>query len=276
MTYPVISLSDGRKIRDEIVANYDKSKKNPYPKKVLDKDFKGLSALIGDAVCIDDREFGDLYAEAEDIRKELLEDGVLASYMSGAVKSPSELSEYLEELLAPRLFSLLDTFPNEALHDPRFWRYLALFPFRWMLCLREPDMQDQDFGGINGKRNYWLLVRAYQWGRKCAETDGSTMAHKIRETRRLHKMSEGYVIDVVHSWIVRTRWCDMSHVAKAFIESITSPKELFNTGTTDDVRPVSILARRVGQVNNNICLNALTQSEAKKVIDAEKLKVISA
>ena len=272
MTYPVISLIDGRKIRDELLANYDKGKKNPYSDKVLDKDFKDLSKLIGEASCADGQDIGDLYFESQQIMDELLGGGVLDALLGGAVGKKSPSGECLEELLAPRLFALLDSMPNEALHDPRFWRYLALFPFRWALCAREPELQDSDFGGINGKRNYWFLVRAYQWGRKCAEKDGATLAHQVRSTRRAHKLSDGYVIDFFHSWIVRSRWCDMSHVSKAFINSATSPKEVFDASKD---RQVSKLATRVGQINNNICLNALTQDEAQKIIDLEKIKVLA-
>jgi len=270
MTYPIISLTDGRKVRDELFANFDKDKKSPYPKKVLDKDFKGLSSLIGEASCSDGQDIGDLYNESQQILEELLDGGVLDAYMAGAVGKASSSGEYLEELLAPRVFELLNSFPNEALHDPRFWRYLALFPFRWALLAREPELQDSDFGGINGKRNYWLLVRAYQWGRKCVDNDGATLAHQVRLSRRAHNLSEGYVIDFFHSWVVRSRWCDMNHVSKAFINSATTPKEVFDAGTD---RQVSKLATRVGQINNNICLNALTQDEAQKIIDIEKLKV---
>jgi hypothetical protein len=113
-------------------------------------------------------------------------------------------------------------------------------------------------------------VRAYQWGRKCVDNDGATLAHQVRLSRRAHNLSEGYVIDFFHSWVVRSRWCDMNHVSKAFINSATTPKEVFDAGTD---RQVSKLATRVGQINNNICLNALTQDEAQKIIDIEKLKV---
>ena len=272
MTYPIVSLADGRKVRDELFAYFDKGKTSPYPKKVLDKDFKGLSSLIGEASCSDGQDIGDLYNESQQILEELLDGGVLDAYMAGAVGKASSSGEYLEELLAPRVYALLDSFPNEALHDPRFWRYLALFPFRWALLAREPELQDSDFGGINGKRNYWLLVRAYQWGRKSADGDGATLAHQVRLARRANKLSDGYVIDFFHSWIVRSRWCDMNHVAKAFINSANSPKEVFDYS---DDRQVSKLATRVGQINNNICLNALTEQEAQAIINAEKSKVLA-
>jgi len=272
--YPIVEVTDGRKIRDEIVALFEKSKKSPYPVKALAKDFKGLSSLVAFAPCADNIEVGDLYEESEAIRNELIEGSVLESYITGAVDKKAKPGEYLEELLAPRLFNLLDSLPTEALHDPRFWRYLALFPFRWAMFIREPEFKDDDFGGTNSKRNYWLLVRAYQWGRKCAAEGQPTAAHDVRLARRQKGLSDGYVIDAHHSHVVRPRWCDTATVARAFIQSITQPKELFDTGNTDDTRPVAALAKRIAQVNNNICLNALSPEEVRQVIDNEKLKVL--
>ena len=272
MTYPIISLEDGRKIREEILATFDKKKKSSYPPKTMDKNFKNLSDLIGDAPCIDDRDLGDLYQEAEEIRHELIEDGVLDKFASGVVDGAAKPIECLEELFAPRIYALLKDFPHEALHDPRFWRYLALFPFRWLLCAREPELQDQDFGGVNGGRYLWLLVRAYQWGRKSALDNGGTQAHDVRNSRRAHKLSDGYVIDFFHSWVIRSRWCDMNHVSRAFISSVTTPQEVFDSA---DDRQVSKLAIRVGQVNNNICLNALTHDEVLTIVDIEKEKVLA-
>jgi len=273
--YPIVEVNDGRKIRDEIVALFQKSKKSPYPAKALAKDFKGLSSFIAFASCAEDVEVGDLYEESEAIRNELIEGNVLDAFMAGAVEKQANPGEYVEELLAPRLYALLDSLPTEALHDPRFWRYLALFPFRWAMFMREPEFKDDDFGGTNSKRNYWLLVRAYQWGRKCAAAGLPTAAHDVRSARRKNGLSEGYVIDAHHSHIVRPRWCDTSTVARAFIKSITEPNELFDTGSTEDSRPVAALAKRIAQVNNNICLNALSSDEVKNVIDIEKNKVLN-
>ncbi len=49
---------------------------------------------------------------------------------------------------APKIFRALGSLSLDCLEDEDFWRYLALFPFRWYLIAREPELKPQDFGGI--------------------------------------------------------------------------------------------------------------------------------
>jgi hypothetical protein len=268
MTYPTVTLIAGRQVRDELLKFY--KKKSQYPKQVFDRDFSGLEnhvELVGDAHV--DVEW--LYEISEMLRTKLIVSGAVDKWAQGAMKpSGDSSSEYLEELMAEELHKILDGLPQEVLHDSNFWRYLGLFPFRWYLLEREPELQDVDFGGTASQRQYWLLIRTYLWGRKSCNTssaDPYEMVYATRNLRRRLKQTDGWVIDFYHSHIIRPRWSDLPSVTRAFIKATGVTPELIDS---DSSGPVRALARSVARLQNNLCLPFLTEKELVDVFCQEK------
>ncbi len=96
---------------------------------------------------------------------------------NGGVVKDTDLYD-LETEMAVELHRLLKDLPVAMLADMGYWRYLALFPYRWYLLAREPELQPQDFGGAKvelddeGRERvttpnskYQLIVRSFLWGK---------------------------------------------------------------------------------------------------------------
>ena len=173
-----------------------------------------------------------------------------------------ETQTRLEATLAGPLHSQLSSLPVACLQDPDFWRYLALFPFRWYLLAREPELQPQDYGGettvtlANGKpaiqgtsMKYQVMLRTYLWG-KCAFDDADPLAEggdchrrsdvisKLKDKDSSIALSE---IDVWHSHMVRVQMGQLGMIPAAFIDTITNP----DCSTTNEARELEKLVTRM-------------------------------
>ena len=268
MAYPTVTLVAGRQVRDELFKFY--KKKSQYPNKVFERDFSGLEKhveLVGDSHV--DVEW--LYEISEMLRTKLIVSGAVDKWAQEAMKPSDEVSsEYLEELMAEELHKILDGLPQEVLHDSNFWRYLGLFPFRWYLLEREPELKDVDFGGTASQRQYWLLIRTYLWGRKCFSTTSANpyeMVYATRNLRRRLKQTDGRIIDFYHSFIIRPRWSDLPSVTRAFIRATGTSPELIDK---DSKGPVRAIAKSAARVQNNVCLPFLNDNELLDVFCKEK------
>ncbi len=218
----------------------------------------------------------DLYSQAEAIRQNFTKKSFVANRKTGAIKEATTKGEYLEELMAEHLHKALETLDPRALHDPGFWRFLALFPYRWFLLEREPEMKSHDYGGQEGSKHLWLLIRTFIIGRKSktpGEPDEYLNTRAYRDARRRRKLSDGRWIDFYHSQIVRKRWHDCVAVSNAFIEScVTHPEALDEDN--EGKRYADSLAQRLKRLAPNILLSALPQADLKILIDNEKKKTL--
>jgi len=170
----------------------------------------------------------------------------------------------------------LDSVDPRALHDAGFWRFLALFPYRWYLLEREPEMLVNDYGGGEGSKRYWLLIRTFIIGRKSraiGDIDEYLNTRAYRDARRRKKLSDGYWIDFYHSHIARKKWHDCSEVSNAFINScVTSPEALDEDNKNS--RNAGSLAKRLLRISPNILFDVLPAADLKQLIDDEKNKVL--
>lgn len=268
MSYPTLDIAASIGVADKLrTATLGRKR---VPADLHKRDFLGLdqAVTLSEGASIDEDA---LWAESDRIRKELIDDGMLQAYMSVASR-PLDVGQYLEEFMAERLHRLLDGLPAVVLHDARFWRYLGLFPFRWFLLIREPELQPQDFGGSNAGRDKWLMVRTYQWGRKCHDegaTEPYSGVYAIRGVRRKAGETEGMVIDFYHSHIVRPRWADSANVALAFIGATAMSPPLIDK-SPKPTEPVRSLARRVSRLSGNLCLPFLEPDELQSVLIRER------
>lgn len=272
MKYPRLSVRSARLVRDEIAAAIEDGE----PLAIIeDKDFRNLeSKHVEYWDCEQPLDANALYSFSMATKREMLDEAKVDKYKSNGTDN---YAFYLEELMAARVHQAVDLLPPEALHDAGFWRYLGLFPYRWYMLQRERSMLNHDFGGSEGQREKWLLIRTFQWGRKCfdpraGENYGRSLA--VRLAKRRLGVSEGFTIDFYHSHIIRPRWADTSEVAGAFVDAATSAPEATDTGTEESKRPVAQMAKLVARLANNVCLPALSGDEVRAMFESEKLRIL--
>jgi hypothetical protein len=167
----------------------------------------------------------------------------------------------IEELYAEYMHQYLMEIPYQALQDPAFWRYLALFPFRGYLGLREPDLTVLRYGGGSGSSKVrWLLPRTFIWGRKTRDFNLGhyDRAHVLRKLRSDEGLSTGTIIDFYHSHIVRTAWSANTAVAQSFIDNVAAEPVLFDLEATAN-RPTNRMASAVARLSNNVLLEYATE-----------------
>lgn len=135
----------------------------------------------------------------------------------------------LEAKMASEIHQVLSACHMDHLEDEDFWRYLALFPFRWYLIAREPELQPQDFGGFTemgdedtGRRRRvkslvtQLIYRTFLWGKIAFE-------HNARDRYQRATViadREGPSIDIWHSHLIRTQLGQLGVMPHAFLDCI--------------------------------------------------------
>jgi len=219
----------------------------------------------------------ELYAQSDEIRQHFESEDLVKKRKVGAVDvSKVVKGDYLEELMTEYLHKYLDQVDSRALHDPGFWRFLALFPYRWYLLEREHEMKPHDYGGMETEKQKWLLIRTFISGRKAKSSgkrDEYLNTRAYRDARRRRKLSDGRTIDFYHSHIVRKRWHDCVAVSNAFIETCVAVPEALDEDD-EGKRFANDLAKRLRRVTPNILLAALSSADLKNLFDEEKKKTL--
>lgn len=173
----------------------------------------------------------------------------------------------LEQNHAELLHKHLSQLPTQALQDPNFWRYLALFPFRRYLTVRERDLTPIRYGGgSGGSKAYWLLPRTFIWGRKCFDSKAQSyeLVHEMLEQRLKNGLSAGTVIDFYHSHIVRTAWSADSRISLDFLAGVFSEPILFDKDNKAS-RPTNVLSSSIARLSNNVLLEVADNSVAEEI-----------
>ncbi len=199
----------------------------------------------------------DLFVKAQEIY-------LTANYESRSVYE-------LEENHAQYIHEYLSQLPSQVLQDPSFWRFLALFPFRRYLTVRESDLAPKRYGGGSGvAKAYWLLPRSFIWGRKCFDpsTGSYDLVHEMLRQRELNGYSSGFVIDFYHSHIVRAAWSADSQIALDFLRSVFSNPVLFDEDTNAS-RPTNVLSSAIARLSNNVLLEVADDALAKEIQKAK-------
>lgn len=185
----------------------------------------------------------------------------------------------LEAFMAEHIHRTVQALPIDLREDPGFWRYLALFPFRWYLKLREPELQPQDYGGTKPDKdrpdkrhltqaNYQLLFRTYLWGKiafgkpnpdkvNANEKDLYRRATLVNETN-------GAPTDVWHSHMVRVQLGQLGHLPHAFIDSICDEPRANTT------KPARLVEKRLTRMKHNILLDVYDAPKARALVDEQK------
>ena len=184
---------------------------------------------------------------------------------------------HFEIQFAPEVFKALKDLSLDCLEDEDFWRYLALFPFRWYLLAREPELKPQDFGGMQE-----VLVVDTD-GKPVLDQDGaqkirlakSTMINQlIYRTYLIGKAMEdkseadhferagavpkgGPLTDIWQSHIIRVAIGRIGLVRHAFIDRIRT-EPIAKSRMFDFARE---LAKKTTRIKNNVVLDDKSKSE---------------
>lgn len=271
--YPRLSVNKAIEVRNQIAAA---KAAGVSMVDLLKSDFNGLLSHVEEGESTDATTADQLYLTAESIKNTFSDNDLVAQRKVGAVKVGTTQGEYLEELMAEHLHKSLENLDSRALHDPGFWRFLALFPYRWYLLEREPQMSATDYGGCEGSKSYWLLIRTFIIGRKSrriGKSDEYLNSRVYRDARRIKGMSDGRVIDFYHSHIVRKRWHDNVEISNSFIESCTSAPEALDEGEGDG-RHANEFSKSVRRLTPNFLFAALPANELRTRFDSEKKKIL--
>jgi len=210
---------------------------------------------------------------SEQMRRDLLpgcSNNALMSYSKGSKGAAIQL----EAEMAGRLHSSLCQIDVAILQDEDFWRYLSLFPFRWYLLAREPEMQPQDFGGTApkldesgevvrfGKTNLktQLLLRTYLWG-KCALDENSSTPWSPYSRATSIGPDGPSVTDIWHSHIIRVQLGQMTEAAHAFVD-VSAEAPL----TTSESRQLEKLLTRM---KHNVLLDHYDYAGARKLVEEQ-------
>lgn len=190
-------------------------------------------------------------------------------------ENPEDLA-LLEAFMSSRVHRALADVPVEILHDFRFWRYLALFPFRWYLQLREPELQPQDYGGSKPDKEeperrhrsspiYQLLLRTYLWGK--IALDSEEEEDPYRRSTIVNK-TDGSVMDVWHSHLVRIQLGQLGRMPHAFLDSICSDPKANGTD------PARVVEKRLTRMKHGILFDVHDLEEVRAIADEQKEKAL--
>ena len=167
----------------------------------------------------------------------------------------------LEEHFAQHIVSQLDLVDDVAVHDPDFWRYLTLFPYRQYVQLRYKNFGSERYGGGGNVRlQRWALIQALLWGLRTVYAGDPKFTSKHRLDRMKAKLSESSTDFYIEN-IVSRHWASYGAAARAFIEVTSSdePFALFDTGNVSVKRPTYRFGGLVGRSSENVYFHALDQ-----------------
>lgn len=118
--YPRLSSNKAIMVRDEI----DSARTNGVPlDDLLKQDFKNLLSIVENGESLVETSIEDLYFQADAMRQNFANKGLVANRKTGAVKEATTRGEYLEELMAEHLHRTLEIRPTCS---ARSW-ILAIF-----------------------------------------------------------------------------------------------------------------------------------------------------
>lgn len=180
-----------------------------------------------------------------------------------------------EIAIAPMVYEAIQKISLDCREDEDFWRYLALFPFRWYLIAREPELQPQDYGGLKEKSEIdddgeesiktskssmvnQLIYRTYLIG-KAIQDGTNSNAPYVRATAIPRG---GPLADIWQSHVIRVTIGRIGLVRHAFIDRVKT-EPIAKSQMKDFARS---LASRLTRLKNNVALDMHSKSEIDAVV----------
>jgi hypothetical protein len=214
-----------------------------------------------------------------DAKQFLIDADAVHSKWNALVKSVKKVTKddlvQFEIKIAPELFKAINKVRIDCREDEDFWRYVALFPYRWYLIAREPELQPQDYGGLketvvkdeDGKEEVkvsnstminQLIYRTYLIGKAIEDTSNSEdqFARKDAIPRK------GPLTDIWQSHIIRVTIGRIGLVRHAFVDRVMT-ESIAKERMKDFARD---LASRLTRMRNNVVLDLHDKDEINAVV----------
>lgn len=193
---------------------------------------------------------------------------------------------YLFEIkYAGQIYEIIESCHIDLREDKDFWRYLALFPFRWYLLAREAQdgkFKPQDFGGLTevpSKENPpdpdskpkkieaafqgHLIYRTYLIGKAMNDKENAA-DHFLR--RNAFGLGDP-VTDIWQSHIIRVKIGRIGKLAHAFVDKVSGYKP-------DDMKESARkLAKGVTRIKNNVLYDEHSKIEIDKLMNDQEALV---
>ena len=175
----------------------------------------------------------------------------------------------MEAVFSAKIHDGLAHLRIDHLEDEGFWRYLALFPFRWYLLAREgQNLKPQNFGGIRERVDEddsgdsfssespfvnQVMYRAYVIGQ--AMRDVSNTENEYGRANAIPR--GGPVIDFWHSHVLRVQIGRIGEVPRALVDAVATEQD-------NQMKDVGReLAKAITRLKSNVLLDVYD----KKLLD---------
>lgn len=191
---------------------------------------------------------------------------------------------YLFEIkFAGQIYEIIESCHIDLREDKDFWRYLALFPFRWYLLAREAKdgkFKPQDFGGltvVSQKKDPrdpdyvvkkteaafqgHLIYRTYLIGKAMYDEENAVDPFARRSAIDLGDP----VTDIWQSHIIRVKMGRIGKIAHAFVDKVSSYKT-----PIDMKESARKLASGVTRIKNNVLFDGHSKTEIDKLMNDQE------
>lgn len=267
MTYPTLSAAKAQEVADLIMAA---PKKSQLSIDISEDQFIVLKdGFDYDRVRIESR--------ADEVKKSWEQE-----FSKGKKRTIDDL--YLFEIkYAGQIFEVIESCHIDLREDKDFWRYLALFPFRWYLLAREAqdgEFKPQDFGGLTvvlQKKDALdpdyvekkkeavfqghLIYRTYLIGKAMYDEDNAVDPFSRRGALDLGDP----LTDVWQSHIIRIKIGRIGKLAHAFVDKVSGYKPPF-----DMKESARKLAKGVTRIKNNVLYDEHSKIEIDQFMNEQE------
>jgi len=264
MTYPTLSASKAQEVADLIMAA---PKKSQLAVDIREDQF----VVLKDGF---DYDRANIEKSSATVHKAWEE-----KYLEKKSRTDDDL--YLFEIkFAGQIYEIIESCHIDLREDKDFWRYLALFPFRWYLLAREAKdgkFKPQDFGGLTvvsqkkDPRNpdyvvkkteaafqTHLIYRTYLIGKAMYDEENAVDPFARRSAIDLGDP----VTDIWQSHIIRVKMGRIGKVAHAFVDKVSSYKP-----PIDMKESARKLASGVTRIKNNVLYDEHSKTEIDKLMN---------
>lgn len=210
--YPTISAENARRLRDDYLELLNQGIQEPRASGELES-LLGEVAEHKAGADFDEHLFWETSASIRDDMNRLV----------GQFEKTTGIDQRLgigEIFVGGRLHKALREFEIAARADKGFWRWLSLGPMFWFVRWREPELQDQDIGAMEGSVRYWLLVRAYLAGHLAYDESNPEDPYHL-----LRFVETGSYADFWHSHVARPTYHHQGIFSQTFIGLAAPPVE---------------------------------------------------
>ena len=267
MSYPTLSASKAQEVADLIMAA---PKKSQLFVDISEDQFVVLKdGFDYDRVRIESR--------ADEVKKSWEQE-----FSKGKKRTIDDL--YLFEIkYAGQIYEVIESCHIDLREDKDFWRYLALFPFRWYLLAREAqdgEFKPQDFGGltvvlqkkdaldpdyvVKKKEAVFqghLIYRTYLIGKAMNDEDNAVDPFLRRGALDLGDP----LTDIWQSHIIRVKIGRIGKLAHAFVDKVSSYKPPF-----DMKESARKLAKGVTRIKNNVLYDEHSKTEIDNLMNEQE------